>query len=312
MNSNVWLLTFADAISLATVLILASLGALLNERSGVLNLGVEGVLLTSAISTLIAADAFGSVWLGLLTGMIAGALMGLIHGFLCVMLRANQIVTGLALVIFGTGLANFLGKPKEGKIIDHRIVDVDFGSLGRIPVLGPVVFGHDPITYVAIALTLGASWYIFHTRPGLTLRAVGDDPATVDAQGLSVARLRLGYTAGGGALMGLGGGWLMLGPSAAWYQAATVGGKGWIALALVVFAGWQPLRIIFGAVFFGFTLQVPYTLQAKQIDILPAAFLEMLPYVATLTALIALSTPRARRVLGAPRALGLPFVRDER
>lgn len=312
MNSNVWLLTFADAISIATVLILASLGALLNERAGVLNLGVEGVLLTSAISALIAADAFGNVWLGLLVGMIAGGLLGAIHGFLCVMLRANQIVTGLALVIFGTGLANFLGKPKEGKTIAHRVVDVDFGSLSDIPVIGPVVFGHDPITYLAIALTIGTSWFIFRSRPGLTLRAVGDDPATVDAQGLSVSRIRLGYSTAGAAVMGLGGGWLMLGPSAAWYQAATVGGKGWIALALVVFAGWRPLRVIFGAILFGFTLQVPYTLQAKQIDILPSAFLEMLPYVATLIALILLSTPKARRALGAPRALGLPFVRDER
>lgn len=312
MNSNIWIITLADSVTIATVLILAAIGAMFNERAGVLNLGIEGILLTSAISSFLAGDASGSVWVGIAVGVLAGALMGFIHAFLCVLMRANQIVTGLALVILGTGTANFLGKPMEGKTITTRVTAVNWNTLQDIPVVGPIVFHHDVITFFALALAVAASWYIFHTRPGLTLRATGDDPATVDAQGLSVSRLRIGYTTLGGALVGLGGGWLMLGQSAAWHQAATVNGKGWIALALVVFAGWRPMRVVFGAVLFGFTLQVPYTLQAEQVTFIPAAFLEMLPYLVTLIALILLSTPRSRNALGAPRALGTPFVRDER
>ena len=312
MNSNIWVLTLAGALTISTTLILASLGAMFTERAGVLNLGVEGVLLSSAISSFIASDSSGSVWVGLAVGAIVGALLAGIHAVLAVVLRANQIVSGLALVIFGTGLANFLGKPKEGLTVSVRIMPMSFGPLSDIPVLGPVLFRQDIVTYLSIALAIGASWYLFHTRPGLDLRATGDDPATVDAQGLSVASIRIRYTLIGGALMGCGGSWLMMSQSAGWHQAATTGGIGWIALALVVFAGWRPVRLIFGAVLFGFCLRLPFTLQAEQITFIPNAFMDMLPYLATLVALIALSRPGRSNLLGAPRALGTPFVRDER
>ena len=312
MNSNIWVLTLAGALTISTTLILASLGAMFTERAGVLNLGVEGVLLSSAISSFIASDSSGSVWVGLAVGAIVGALLAGIHAVLAVVLRANQIVSGLALVIFGTGLANFLGKPKEGLTVSVRIMPMSFGPLSDIPVLGPVLFRQDIVTYLSIALAIGASWYLFHTRPGLDLRATGDDPATVDAQGLSVASIRIRYTLIGGALMGCGGSWLMMSQSAGWHQAATTGGIGWIALALVVFAGWRPVRLIFGAILFGFCLRLPFTLQAEQITFIPNAFMDMLPYLATLAALIALSRPGRSNLLGAPRALGTPFVRDER
>ncbi|MEY3111482.1 MAG: hypothetical protein RIT23_613, partial [Actinomycetota bacterium] len=265
MNSNIWLLTFADSIAIATTLILAALGALFTERSGVLNLGIEGILLTSAISSFLAADSSGSIWVGLIVGSLVGAIMASIHAVLSVVFRANQIVAGLALVIFGTGLANFLGKPAEGKPITTVIKPLSFGPLSDIPLIGPIVFGQDIITYGSLLVAVIASLYLFRTRPGLELRATGDDPATVDSQGLSVASIRLRYTIFGGLLVGLGGSWLMLAQSAAWHQAATTNGLGWIALALVVFAGWRPNRIIFGAVLFGFTLQLPFTLQAEQI-----------------------------------------------
>ena len=312
MNSNIWLLAFANSIALATTLMLASLGAMLTERAGVLNLGIEGILLTSAISTFLSADATGSIWIGLAVGMIVGALMASIHAFLSVTLRANQIVSGLALVIFGTGLANFLGKPAEGKTVTTILKPLTFGPLSDIPFFGPVVFKHDIVNYFAIVLCVATSLFLFRTRPGLELRATGDDPATVDSQGLSVARIRIRFTMVGGALVGLGGGWLMLAQSAAWHGAATTNGIGWIALALVVFAGWRPIRLIFGAVLFGFTLQLPFTLQAEQITFIPPAVMQMLPYLATLFALIALSRPSRVNALGAPRALGIPFVRDER
>jgi ABC-type uncharacterized transport system permease subunit len=312
MNSNIWVLTSADSIAIATTLILAALGALFTERSGVLNLGIEGILLTSAISSFLAADSSGSIWLGLVVGSLVGALLAGIHAVLSVTLRANQIVSGLALVIFGTGLANFLGKPAEGKTVTTIIEPLTFGPLSDIPVIGPVLFEHDIITYLAFALSIGSAWYLFRTRPGLELRATGDDPATVDAQGLSVAGIRIRYTLFGGLLVGLGGSWLMLAQSAAWHQAATTNGIGWIALALVVFAGWHPVRLIFGALLFGFSLQLPFTLQAEQITFIPSAFTQMLPYLATLIALIAFSRPGSKNLRGAPKALGNPFVRDER
>jgi simple sugar transport system permease protein len=283
------------------------LGALFTERAGVLNLGIEGILLTSAISSFLVADSSGSIWLGLIVGSLVGALLAGIHAVLSVVLRANQIVAGLALVIFGTGLANFLGKPAEGKTVTTLIKPLSFGPLSDIPVVGPVIFRQDPITYASIVIAVVASLYLFRSRPGLELRATGDDPATVDAQGLSVASIRIRYTLFGGLLVGLGGSWLMLAQSAAWHQAV-----GWIALALVVFAGWRPIRLIFGAILFGFTLQLPFTLQAEQITFIPSALMQMLPYLATLIALIALSRPSTRNKLGAPKSLGIPFVRDER
>lgn len=312
MNSNIWVLSFADSIAVATTLILAALGAMFNERSGVLNLGIEGMLLSAAVSAFLSADGTGSIWIGLLVGTVVGALLATVHAMLTVTLRANQIVSGLALVIFGTGLANFLGKPVEGKTITTVINPLSFGPLTDIPILGPVVFRQDVITYATFALALLASLFLFRTRSGLELRATGDDPATVDAQGLSVSSIRIGYTILGGALVGLGGAWLMLARSAAWHQQATSNGLGWIALALVVFAGWRPLRVILGAILFGFTLRLQFTLQAEQITIIPSAILPMLPYLATLVALIFLSRPSRRNLLGAPRALGIPFVRDER
>jgi ribose/xylose/arabinose/galactoside ABC-type transport system permease subunit len=160
-------------------------------------------------AAVIVADASGSIWLGLLIGSLAGALLAGIHALLSVVLRANQIVAGLALVIFGTGLANFLGKPVEGKTVTTIIHPLSFGALSDIPFLGPIVFGQDIITYASITIAILSSLYLFRSRPGLELRATGDDPATVDAQGLSVASIRIRYTLFGGLLVGLGGSWLM-------------------------------------------------------------------------------------------------------
>jgi len=312
MNSNIWLLTFADSISIATTLILASLGAIITERSGVINLGVEGMLLMGAVSAFLAADGTGSLWVGLLVAIVVGVILSTVHAGLTIGLRANQIVTGLAMVIFGTGLSIFIGKPIEGDPRPVVITPIDFGPLSDLPFFGPVVFGHDIFTYFTWILAAAASFYILRTRPGLLLRATGDSPATVDAQGGSVARIRWAHTIAGGALMSFAGAWYMFARAAAWNQAATTNGIGWIALALVVFAAWRPLRAIGGAVLFGFSLQVPFTLQAQQINILPSTIVAMFPYLITLVVLVFLSTPRARRLLGAPKMLGQPFVRDER
>lgn len=312
MNSNVWILTFSDAISIATTLILATLGAILTERSGVINLGVEGILLMGAVTAFLVGDGTGNLWLALFLSVLVGVAMATVHATLTITLRANQIVAGLALVIFGNGLSQFIGKPVEGKSRPVTIEPMNLGALSDIPVLGPILFGHDIFTYLTWVGALVCSLYLNRTRPGLVLRATGDAPATVDAQGVSVATVRFVHTILGGGLMGLAGGWFMLARGTAWSQAATTNGIGWIALALVVFAAWRPLRAIAGAVLFGFTLQVPFTLQGQQINILPPEIVQMLPYVATLFVLVMLSTPRARRLLGAPKMLGQPFVRDER
>jgi len=312
MNANVWLLTFSDALSIATTLILASLGAILTERSGVINLGVEGMLLMGAVSGFLVADSTGNLWLALFVAVLVGVVLATVHAALTVSLRSNQIVSGLAMVIFGTGLANFLGKPVEGRPRPVVILDVDFGPLSDIPFIGPVVFGHDIFTYLTWVLAAALSFYLHRTRPGLVLRATGDAPATVDAQGVSVTRIRYVHTIAGGALMCFAGAWFMFARGVAWNQAATTNGIGWIALALVVFASWRPLRAIIGAVLFGFSLQVPFTLQSQQIRILPPEIVAMFPYLVTLAVLVVLSTPRARRLLGAPKMLGQPFVRDER
>ncbi len=312
MNSNIWLLTFADAISIATTLILASLGAIITERSGVINLGVEGMLLMGAVTGFIVADGTGNLWLALFAAVVVGVVLSAIHAALTVGLRANQIVSGLAMVIFGTGLSQFIGKPIEGDPLPVIIRPLELGWLSDLPFVGPVVFGHDVFTYLTWVAAGGASFYMHRTRPGLLLRATGDAPATVDAQGGSVAHIRWVHTMVGGALMTLAGAWYMFARAAAWNQAATTNGIGWIALALVVFASWRPLRAIGGAVLFGFSLQVPFTLQAQQISVLPPTIVAMFPYLITLAVLVLLSTPRARRLLGAPKMLGQPFVRDER
>jgi simple sugar transport system permease protein len=312
MNSNIWLLTFADAISIATTLILASLGAIITERSGVINLGVEGLLLMGAVSGFVVAETTGNLWLALLVSVFVGAALSSVHAALTVGLRANQIVSGLAMVIFGSGLAQFIGKPYEGNLRPVVIERLDLGWLTDLPLVGPLLFGHDVFTYATWLFTAGASFYLHRTRPGLILRATGDAPATVDAQGGSVAQIRWAHTIAGGALMGFAGGWFMFARATAWNANATTNGIGWIALALVVFASWRPLRAIGGAVLFGFSLQVPFTLQAEQITILPQTIVAMFPYLVTLLVLVLLSTPRARRLLGAPKMLGQPFVRDER
>ena len=312
MNSNIWLLTFADAISIATTLILASLGAIITERSGVINLGVEGMLLMGAVSGFVVAESTGSLWLALLVSVFVGAALSAVHAALTVGLRANQIVSGLAMVIFGSGLAQFIGKPYEGNLRPVVIERLNLGWLADLPLVGPLVFGHDVFTFATWLLAAGMSFYLHRTRPGLVLRATGDAPATVDAQGGSVAQIRWAHTIVGGSLMGFAGGWFMFARATAWNANATTNGIGWIALALVVFASWRPLRAIGGAVLFGFSLQVPFTLQAEQITILPQTIVAMFPYLVTLAVLVLLSTPRARRLLGAPKMLGQPFVRDER
>ena len=273
---------------------------------------MEGMMLIGAVTTFLVVNKTGSPLLGFIAGGIAGALLALIHATLAISLRANQIVCGLALTIFGTGLASFIGKPIEGAGLEKSFNKLKIPFLSDIPAVGPVLFKQDGLVYFSWFVALLASLYLNRTRTGLSLRAVGENPATADAMGLSVVRMRYAHVIIGGLLAGFGGSYVILRIVPAWSQAGTTNGIGWIALALVVFASWRPLRVIGGAYLFGVALQANFALQAKGITVIPAEFLAMLPYLLTVVILVVLTANRRTRGAGAPAALGLPFVRDER
>jgi simple sugar transport system permease protein len=309
MHESVLVATLAAAVVAGTPLVWASLGALLNERAGVLNLGVEGMMLLGACTAFLASHATGSALAGLAAGALGGAALAGVHAVSSITLRANQIVSGLALTIFGSGLARYLGKPIEGATITGKITDLSVPGLASIPVLGPVLFRQDALVYLSWLACAAVAFYLARTRAGLGLRAVGDSPETADAMGIRVAGSRYAHTLGGGALCGIGGAYLVLRVVSSWNQEGTTGGQGWIALALVVFAGWRPLLVIVGAYLFGLALRANFALQGEGVHI-PAELLSMLPYLLTIAVLVVLSV--TRRDGGAPQALGRPFVRDER
>jgi simple sugar transport system permease protein len=244
------------AIVAGASLVFATIGEIFTERSGILNLGVEGMMIIGAVTAFAAAYHSESAWVGVLVALLAGGAMALIHAFLTISLRADQVVSGLALTLFGTGLASFLGQrlgaggtPLVG-LIGPRFRPVAIPGLSDLPVVGPVLFNQDLLVYLMYAL-VPLSWYfLYKTRPGLHLRAVGESPQTADALGISVFKLRYFYTMVGGMLAGLGGAHLSLAYTPGWTEHLT-GGRGWIAIALVIFATWDPLRAVVGALLFG-------------------------------------------------------------
>ncbi|MGD8398848.1 MAG: ABC transporter permease [Anaerolineae bacterium] len=304
-------------IQAGTSLVYASVGEILTERSGILNLGLEGIMIMGAVSAFAAAYHTGSLLAGIAVAMLVGALMASIHAFLTISLRADQVVTGLALTLFGVGLSSFLGqnlgpggRPLVGEV-GPKFAKVAIPLLSDIPFVGPALFRQDPLVYVMYLLVPVSAYYIYRTRPGLHLRAVGENPATADAMGINVARTRYLYTLVGGMLMGLGGAHLSLAYTPGWTENLT-GGRGWIAIALVIFATWDPWRAVVGAVLFGGVNAIQFRLQAAGTTI-PAAFLGMLPYLFTIIVLVIITWWEAfSKRVGAPAALGLPYVREER
>jgi simple sugar transport system permease protein len=311
MNEAALILALAAAIAAGTPLVLAGLGELLTERSGVINVGVEGMMLMGAVSAFLVADYSSSITLGLLAGAATAGLLALVHAFLCVSMRANQIVSGLALVIFGTGVAMFIGRPIEGKPLAVRIVKSPVPYLSDIPYIGDVLFRQDIVVYLSWFLVIVAAIYLMYTKFGLAVRAVGENPATADVTGIRVAAVQYIHTVLGGLLVGSSGAYLMLARAPNWSQAGTTSGLGWIAVALVVFSSWRPARLLLGAYVFGLSLRLNFNLQAAGIHGIPAEFLAMVPYLLTIGLMIILST-RSTRLRGAPAALGLPYIRTER
>ena len=319
MNNSLLVVVAASAVAYGTPLLYAALGELLAERSGVLNLGVEGMMLMGAVMgfwTVQHVGGSGRLVLALAIGvaMLAGAAMAAIHAFLVVTLRASQIVSGLALTIFAgaAGLSSYLGNDLElaDSPARHAFASPLPGSLKDAPILGPIVFNHSVLVFASWVLVALIALYLSRTRIGLNVRAVGESPAAADAMGINVVAYRYVHTIVGGALAGVGGACFSLAITPQWVDGLTQG-AGWIAIALVIFAFWRPDLCLVGAYFFGAFSALPFTLQARGVTVAPELF-QALPYVMTIVVLVLVSTRLAKRRLGAPAALGRAYVREER
>jgi simple sugar transport system permease protein len=276
-----------------------------------MNLGIEGLMLLGAYAGFYVTRTAGSPELGLAAAFAAGALATSVHAFLCVTLGGNQTVSGLALAMFGGGMSAMLGRGHIGETITGPM-PFDFPVLSRIPLIGPVFFQHDVMVYISFLLVFFLCFFIFRTRPGMSLRAIGENPRAADAMGLSVARTRYICTLAGGGLAGLAGGYLSVVYSQMWVEGMTAG-RGWIAVALVIFGVWRPLRAMFGCYLFGGIDALQLRIQAAGASNIPAPMLLMTPYLMTLCTLIFISIRRHSGIsMSAPSSLGTPFRREER
>jgi ABC-type uncharacterized transport system permease subunit len=319
MGDAVLLLTvvLGAGIAAGTPILYGALGEIFAERSGILNLGVEGMMLIGALTGIVASLATNNVWVGALAAMAAGGLLSLIHAFISITLRGDQVVSGLALTIFGAGLSAFLGFPYVN-VPAPKFTPLAIPLLDRIPFLGPVFFDHDVTVYAAFLLLPIAWFWITRTRPGLHLRAVGENPAAADALGVNVVRIRYVYTVLGGILGGMGGAALSLAYTPGWIENMTAG-WGWIAVGLVIFAAWDPWRAAFGAYLFGAISRVVFDVQMLPTAGLPKLvqvlltpeFLRMMPYAAVIVILVFASREAVRKRIGAPAALGQAYTREE-
>lgn len=306
---------FAAGVARGTPLLFASTGELLSERSGVLNLGVEGLMLIGAAASFAAAQSTSSLAIGLLAGVLSAALLASLHAVVTVSLGADQVVSGLGLGFLGAGLSSILGAPWVGVGGGPRLPAFEVQGLAELPLIGPALFSQNVIVtagFLLVPLTWG---YLYRTRFGLKLRAVGEAPLAAAAQGIRVQGVRYAHVTLGGALAGLGGASLSLGIMPGWVDGMTAG-QGWIAIALVIFAGWDPVRVALGSYLFGAIRRLPLDLQG--IESLPlfrnpnlGYFLDMLPYLFTIAVLVLASRGRRRGSFAAPAALGLPFSRSK-
>jgi simple sugar transport system permease protein len=291
----------------ATPLLLAAIGELVTERSGVLNLGVEGMMLMGAVTAFAVANSTGSSPLAIAAGAGAGLLMALIFAVIALSLLANQAATGLALTIFGIGASGLIGQAFVGIALDP-IGKLAIPGLSDTTMLGRILLGHDAMVYLALALAAGVAWFLSRTRAGLALRAVGDNHDSGHALGYNVIAIRYMATMFGGACAGLGGAYLSLAYTPMWAENMTAG-RGWIALALVVFATWRPLRLVVGAYLFALVTQLQFYGQDWGWPV-ASQFLAMAPYVATVLALVIISRDRALTKANAPACIGQPFRAD--
>ncbi len=288
----------------ATPLVFAAIGELVAEKSGVLNLGVEGMMIVGAIAGFSVTLESGSYLVGIVSAILAGALMALLFGFLTQTLLANQVATGLALTMFGLGLAALWGQGYSGKTAD-KFPKLDIPLLSDLPIVGKLVFGQDYLVYLSVALVLAVSWFLRKTRGGLIIRAIGENHEAAHAIGYPVVFYRYLALLFGGACAGLGGAYLSVVQTPFWAEDMTAG-RGWIALALVVFAAWRPGRALLGAYLFGGITILQLHSQGFGVKI-EAQYLSMLPYLATIMVLVMISSDRMKVKLNAPACLAQPF-----
>ncbi len=299
-----WVLLVASLMVAATPILLAAIGELVVERAGVLNLGVEGMMILGAVCGFITAVETGSSAFGFVLAAVSGAALSIVFGVLVLFLLSNQVATGLALTLFGLGFAALLGQSYVG-IKAPTLQKLDLGLLGDLPIIGPILFAHDLMVYIALLLTAAVWGGLYRTRWGLILRAVGESHDAAHALGYPVIWVRLVAIAFGGACAGLGGAYLSLVRVPSWTEGMTAG-AGWIALAIVVFASWRPWRAILGAYLFGGITVLQLNLQAAG-SAIPVELLSMSPYIVTILVLVVISADRKRQSHAAPADLGKPF-----
>ncbi len=299
----------AHTVQAGTPFLLGTIGEIYAERSGVLNLGVEGMMAMGALTAFMTSFYTGSVGLAILAAMIVGLVLSSIHAFLSITMRANQIVSGLAISILGLGLSGFLGKPMIG-MTAPRLPSFSVPVLADMPVIGPILFSQDALLYASILLAVVLWFVLFKTRPGLNARSVGENPAMADSLGLNVYLIRYVCVLFGGAMSGLAGAYLSLLYTPLWIEGMSAG-RGWIVIALTIFAVWNPLRALLGAYLFGGVYALQFRLQAIGIGAETPQFLLMLPYLTTICALVLISAESVKRRIGVPAALALPYVRGE-
>ncbi len=297
-------LLLAATLSAGTVLAIAALGLLINEKAGIVNLGAEGMMLCAAIAGFATTVHTGNTWLGFAAGMAAGAFLAAIFGLLVIWLNTNQYATGLALSLFGAGFSAFAGIHYVQKKLPEQS-QFPIPLLGDIPFLGVALFRQHPMVYIAMALTAALIWFLYRTRAGLVLRSVGESPESAHALGYPVRRIRLAAVVAGGALCGLAGSYVSLVYTPLWVE-GMIAGKGWIALALTTFATWRPARVLLGAYLFGGVTMLQFHLQGLGVDI-PSQFLTMLPYLATIVVLVLISRNPLWIRVNMPSSIGKPF-----
>ena len=297
-------LLIAATLSAGTILAIAALGLLINEKSGVVNLGAEGMMLCAAIAGFATVVHTGNSWLGFAAGMAAGAFLAGLFGLLVIWLNTNQYATGLALSLFGAGFSAFVGIGYvQEKLPEQTRHAIPF--LADIPFVGPALFRQHPMVYIAIGLALGLIWFLYRTRAGLVLRSVGENPEAAHALGYPVRRIRLAAVVAGGALCGLAGAYVSVVYTPLWVE-GMIAGKGWIALALTTFATWRPARVLFGAYLFGGVTMLQFHLQSLGVNVAPQ-FLSMLPYLSTIVVLALISRNPMWIRVNMPGSIGKPF-----
>jgi simple sugar transport system permease protein len=306
MDANILTSILFATVVAGTPLIIVALGELVVEKSGVLNLGAEGMMAVGAIAAFAVTLDAGNVWLGVAAGMLAGMAMALLFAFVALTLMGNQVASGLALSILGVGLAAFIGKPYESAVL-QAVPPIRIPFLADIPVIGEAFYHQQSLVYFSWFLFWAVLWFLFRSRAGLVLRAVGESPQSAHAIGYPVIRIRYLATLFGGAMAGLGGAFLSVFYTPLWVE-GMVAGRGWIAVALVVFATWRPFRVLLGAYLFGGVMVSQLFIQGSGLDInMPSQFLSSLPYWATIIVLVLISRNRNLVRLNAPVSLGQPF-----